>query len=82
MNAKTSLINIKELSFRYPGGPPVIDQLNFTLCLGDRIGLIASNGSGKTTLVHLIMGLLKPFSGHMEILGKSVKEETDFVGIR
>ena len=82
MNAKTSLINLRELSFRYPGGPPVIDKLNFTLCHGDRTGLIAPNGSGKTTLFHLIMGLLKPSSGEMEILGKFVKEEKDFVEIR
>jgi len=82
MNAKTSLIHLEELSFRYPGGPPVIDKLNFTLWRGDRIGLIAPNGSGKTTLFHLIMGLLKPFSGHMEFLGKPVKVEKDFVEVR
>lgn len=76
------MINLEDLSFHYPGGPPVIDALNFTLFQGDRIGLIAPNGSGKTTLFHLIMGLLKPISGTIEIFGRSVKEEKDFIEIR
>ena len=63
------LINIEELSFSYPDGPPVLDALDFKLHQGDRFGLIAPNGSGKTTLLHIIMGLLKPSSGKLEIFG-------------
>jgi len=76
------LINLEGISFKYPGGPMVLRDLNFKLCRGNRIGLIAPNGSGKTTLVHIIMGLLKPFSGKLEIFGTRVREEKDFVDVR
>ena len=48
----------------------------------DRIRLIAPNGSGKTTLLHIIMGLLKPLSGKLEIFGSPVREEKDFADVR
>jgi cobalt/nickel transport system ATP-binding protein len=44
--------------------------------------LIAPNGSGKTTLFHLIMGLVKPDSGQIELFGKSVTSEKDFEAVR
>jgi cobalt/nickel transport system ATP-binding protein len=60
----------------------VLCNLDFSLCAGDRIGIMAPNGSGKTTLFHLIMGLHKPVSGHMQLFGREVREEKDFAEIR
>jgi cobalt/nickel transport system ATP-binding protein len=40
------------------------------------------NGSGKTTLFHIIMGLLTPCSGRIEIFGKPVKGEREFREVR
>ena len=51
------LINLEKVTFSYPGGPPVLDALDFKFYEGCRLGLIAPNGSGKTTLFHIIMGL-------------------------
>ena len=82
MNQNELLINLEGLSFNYPGGPPVVDRLDFHFHRGDRIGLIAPNGSGKTTLLHLIMGLLKPSAGRIEIFGKRLNEEKDFAEVR
>ena len=76
------LINLEGISFKYPEGPVVLDELDFKLERGNRIGLIAPNGSGKTTLLHIIMGLLKPSSGKLEIFGKAVREEKDFAAVR
>ena len=60
----------------------MLQDLDFSLFERDRIGLIAPNGSGKTTLFHIIMGLLKPTAGHIEIFGQRVVEEKDFVAVR
>jgi cobalt/nickel transport system ATP-binding protein len=76
------LINIKNLNFAYPSGRDVFNSLDFSLKRGDRIGLIGPNGAGKTTLLHLVMGLLKPTCGEIEIFGKTRKEEKDFIEVR
>jgi cobalt/nickel transport system ATP-binding protein len=76
------LIDIKNLNFTYPNGRNVFNSLDFSLKKNDRIGLIGPNGAGKTTLLHLVMGLLKPNSGEIEIFGKTRKEEKDFVEVR
>lgn len=76
------MINIKNLNFGYTNEKKLFNNLNFSLKKGDRIGLIGPNGSGKTTLLHLIMGLLKPDSGDIEIFGKIRKDERDFVEVR
>ena len=82
MNKNELLINLQGISFNYPGGPPVVYNLDFHFHRGDRIGLIAPNGSGKTTLLHLIMGLIKPSAGRIEIFGKLVNNEKDFIDVR
>ena len=82
MQKDNILINLEKVSFRYPGGPPVLDALDFKFYQNCRLGLIAPNGSGKTTLFHIIMGLLKPLAGRLEIFGKCVKEDKDFYEVR
>jgi len=46
------------------------------------VGLIGPNGSGKTTLFHVIMGLLRPNAGRIEVFGKERKNEKDFQPVR
>ncbi|MGD2186415.1 MAG: ABC transporter ATP-binding protein [Desulfobacterales bacterium] len=82
MNENDLLINLEGISFSYPGGPQVLSSLDFHFHRGDRMGLIAPNGSGKTTLLHLIMGLLKPSAGRIEIFGTPAKDEKDFTDVR
>lgn len=76
------LIRLKNISFSFPGGKNVLDRLDFDLFRGDRIGLVAPNGSGKTTLFHVIMGLLKPQKGTIEVFGSAISHEKDFIEVR
>jgi cobalt/nickel transport system ATP-binding protein len=49
---------------------------------GQRLALLGSNGSGKTTLLHLIVGLLQPAAGRIEVLGQLRRKEADFHEVR
>jgi cobalt/nickel transport system ATP-binding protein len=82
LNHGTPIIDLKGITFRYPGGPPVLDALDFTLNRGERVGIMAPNGSGKTTLFHIIMGLLKPVSGRIMLFGREARQEKDFAEVR
>ena len=53
----------QEVSFAYPGHPPLFTNLEFGLDLESRISLCGPNGAGKTTLTKLIMGELEPTGG-------------------
>ena len=79
------IIRLEGVSFSYPGNPskrPVLDDLTFQINRGERVGLVGSNGSGKTTLFHLIMGLLQPSRGEIEVFNKRRVQEKDFREVR
>ena len=61
-------INLKCLGFRYGEMTPyVLKDINLTISKGSCIGFIGATGSGKSTLLDIIMGLLQPTSGLLEI---------------
>jgi len=85
MDNSEIIINLKGVSFLYHGNQsqrPVLDELNLQISRGERVGLIGPNGSGKTTLFHLLMGLLKPTQGDIEVFGKKRQQEKDFREVR
>lgn len=82
MNDNEVIIRMRNIVFGHPGADPILTGLNFSLHRSDRIGLIAPNGSGKTTFFHIIMGLLQPSAGEIEIFGRPVSEEKDFIDAR
>jgi ATP-binding cassette subfamily B protein len=71
----TDNIHLKDLGFRYNAQSPlVLSGIEFTIPKGSRIGFIGSTGSGKTTLLDIIMGLLSPSEGTLEIDGCVVND--------
>ncbi len=61
-------ISLKQLAFRYsPQTHYVLKHLNLTIAKGSRVGFIGTTGSGKSTLIDIIMGLLQPTDGTLEI---------------
>ncbi len=46
-----------------------VDQVSFTVMAGEVYGLLGPNGAGKTTTMRMILGLVKPDSGHAQIDG-------------
>lgn len=64
-------IELDEISKGFNGNI-LISDFSYILLPGDRIGIIGSNGCGKSTLLKLIVGLVKPDAGNIEI-GQTVK---------
>ena len=66
-------ISLKQISFRYdPQTPYVLKSLNLTFAKGSRVGFIGTTGSGKSTLLDIVMGLLYPSDGVIEVDGTAV----------
>ncbi|MBW1709672.1 MAG: ABC transporter ATP-binding protein [Deltaproteobacteria bacterium] len=82
MDESAAIISLKEIYFTYPRGKQVLEGLDFNFPQNGRAGLVGPTGSGKTTLVHIIMGLLKPDSGRVEIFGSRREKESDFRDVR
>lgn len=67
-----SSIEMQNVFFNYPGKDrSVIYDLSLVIKKGDKLGIIGPSGTGKSTLVNLIVGLIKPTSGHIIINGKN-----------
>lgn len=66
-------IGLRQLSFRYsPQTPWVLKNFDFAIAKGSRVGFIGTTGSGKSTLLDIIMGLLRPTEGTLEIDGQPI----------
>lgn len=61
-------ISLRGVWFAY-NGTTVIEDVSFSIAQGESICMVGPNGGGKTTLLKLILGLLKPDRGTIEVLG-------------
>ncbi|HEY0851178.1 MAG TPA: ABC transporter ATP-binding protein [Bradyrhizobium sp.] len=56
-----------------------VDDVTFRIARGSITGLLGGNGAGKTTTIAMIMGLVLPTSGRIDVLGHPIPEESDAV---
>ncbi len=64
-------IRFNGVRFRYTNDAPwVLDDLNFTIHKGARVGFVGSTGSGKSTTLDVLMGLLMPTAGELLVDGE------------
>ena len=63
-------VDISDLTFSYTGDTPILSHINLTLAKGSFTAIVGPNGSGKTTLLKLILGLLKPDRGTVNVFGQ------------
>lgn len=76
------LFALEHLSFAYPGGRRIFEDMSFALRPNQRIGLYGPNGSGKTTFFRLIMGLAVPQAGRVLFHGQPVETDKSFRALR
>jgi ATP-binding cassette subfamily C protein len=60
---ETVAVSVRDLSFAYGDGPPILDHLNLDIQAGEKVALVGASGGGKSTLVQVILGLYPPTSG-------------------
>ena len=58
----------------------VLEDVSFDLFPRDYVGLIGPNGGGKTTLIKVILGLIPPRSGSVQVMGSSAAEGRKYIG--
>ncbi|MDY0056994.1 MAG: ABC transporter ATP-binding protein [Methyloversatilis sp.] len=77
-----ALIRARDLSFRHVPERPLLEGVSFDLHAGERVGLAGANGSGKSSLLQLLIGLLPPDGGALELCGQPCRDEADFRPLR
>ena len=74
----TKELQIKQLSFCFNiNAPLILNQINLTIAKGSRVGIVGTTGSGKSTLLDIVMGLLQPSHGALEVDGQVVNSSNN-----
>jgi ABC-type multidrug transport system fused ATPase/permease subunit len=72
----TNEIHFKNISFSFPKSQkPVLNNIDFKVKKGEKIGFVGSSGSGKTTLMNILLRFFEQDSGEILVDGKPVHEE-------
>jgi ABC-2 type transport system ATP-binding protein len=75
MNLNPS-VEVEKVSKQY-GNKQVVNELSFNVMPGEIFGLIGPNGAGKTTTIRMMMDIIKPDSGTINVLGQKLSEATN-----
>ena len=68
------LVKVSHLSKKFRG-KTVVDDLSFTVNEGDVFGFLGQNGAGKSTTIRMLLTLVRPSSGEMELFGMNLRNE-------
>jgi len=68
-------VRLNNISFAYEDGSKVIDNLSFDFKPGSCTAILGETGAGKTTLVRMILALMKPLDGNVEIYNSRISKQ-------
>jgi zinc transport system ATP-binding protein len=66
-------ISLRGVSFAYPGGAPVLEDVDLDIETGEFVAVAGPNGSGKTTLLRVALGLERPLTGACLLFGEAAE---------
>jgi ATP-binding cassette subfamily C protein len=70
-------LDLVDVSFRYsPTSEPALDDVSLRIPFGSTVSFVGASGAGKSTMVDLLLGLIEPTSGSIEIDGRSITDYT------
>ncbi|HSS28552.1 MAG TPA: ATP-binding cassette domain-containing protein [Usitatibacter sp.] len=67
-------IDLEKVSFAYPGGPVVLEDVDLSIRPGEFVAIVGASGSGKSTLIRLLLGFETPNIGAIRYDGKNLKK--------
>lgn len=67
---KEAAVSLRRVSFAYDRGEAILNDANLEVPAGAFMAVLGPNGGGKTTLLKLLLGILSPASGEVEIFGR------------
>ncbi len=73
--SSTHAIRVHEVTKRY-GNFTAVDALSFDVSGGEIFALLGPNGAGKTTTIRMILDILRPDTGTIEVLGEPINERS------
>lgn len=72
------VLTVTNLEKNY-NGTKAVAGVSFGVAEGEIVGLLGPNGAGKTTTINMILGVLEPTAGSIEILGNSTWRESEIM---
>ena len=69
-------IRLVNVDYTYPDAAgPALTGICVAICKGESVGFVGPSGAGKSTLVDLVLGLLTPIAGRVEVDGRDIQED-------
>jgi ABC-2 type transport system ATP-binding protein len=69
----TTILRVKEVTKQYDS-LTAVDHVSFEIEEGEIVSLLGPNGAGKTTIIQMLLTLVAPTSGDIQIFGKLSKD--------
>ena len=73
-----AVIKVENISKHF-GTLKAVDDLSFEVEAGQVFGFLGQNGSGKSTTIRMLLSLIHPSSGNIELFGKSIQKNRDAI---
>lgn len=67
----SSILHVSHLTKTF-GAVTSVDDVSFSLAEGEILGLLGVNGAGKTTVINMLLGIITPTSGTLEVFGRDL----------
>jgi ABC-type multidrug transport system ATPase subunit len=73
-----SILKVENISKHF-GNLKAVDELSFEVAAGEVFGFLGQNGSGKSTTIRMLLSLIHPSGGTIELFGKSLQKERNLI---
>ena len=73
-----AILKVENISKHF-GNLKAVEDLSFEVAAGEVFGFLGQNGSGKSTTIRMLLSLIHPTSGTIELFGKSLQKERNLI---